>query len=411
MGLIEEYAYQAVDPRSQAVVKGTLEAGTQSAAAGKLRAQGLLPLQIQALSRTGLNRDVKLFDRERRVKLKPLALFARQLASLINAGLPLMRSLAVLIEQTEDPPLRSALLAVQADLEGGQSLSAAFGKQPHAFPPLLVNLVKVGEMGGFLGDSLNLAAKNYNADADLQDKLKAASTYPMVVLAIAVLAVIGMIAFIVPIFEKMFTSMGGELPLPTQILVGLSHNMVWLLPLLVALVMGGWFWWLRNRRTEAVRKVVDPYKLRAPLFGKLVTKIAVARFSRNLSMMLGAGVPLLQALSTVGQASNNWAIEQAVRDVEKSVRDGRSFATPLARAGVFPPMVAQMVSVGEESGTLPDMLGSVADMYEAEAKTATEQLASTLEPILIVLIGIMIGGMVLALYAPIFGIYGQLAQH
>jgi type IV pilus assembly protein PilC len=411
MALIEEYTYQAVDPRSQAVVKGILEAGTQAAAAGKLRAQGLLPLQIEAQSRTGLNRDVKLFDRERRVKLKPLALFARQMASLINAGLPLMRSLSVLIEQTEDPPLRSALLAVQADLEAGQSLSTAFAKQPHAFPPLLVNLVRVGEMGGFLGDSLNLAAKNYNADADLQDKLKAASTYPMVVLAIAVLAVIGMITFIVPIFEKMFSSMGGELPLPTQILVTISHNMVWLLPLTVGLVMGGWFWWLRNRRTEAVRKVVDPYKLRAPLFGKLVTKIAVARFSRNLSMMLGAGVPLLQALATVGQASNNWAIEQAVRDVEKSVRDGRSFATPLAKAGVFPPMVAQMVSVGEESGTLPDMLASVADMYEAEAKTATEQLASTLEPILIVLIGIMIGGMVLALYAPIFGIYGQLAQH
>jgi type IV pilus assembly protein PilC len=411
MALIEEYTYQAVDPRSQAVVKGILEAGTQAAAAGKLRAQGLLPLQIEAQSRTGLNRDVKLFDRERRVKLKPLALFARQMASLINAGLPLMRSLSVLIEQTEDPPLRSALLAVQADLEAGQSLSTAFAKQPHAFPPLLVNLVRVGEMCGFLGDSLNLAAKNYNADADLQDKLKAASTYPMVVLAIAVLAVIGMITFIVPIFEKMFSSMGGELPLPTQILVTISHNMVWLLPLTVGLVMGGWFWWLRNRRTEAVRKVVDPYKLRAPLFGKLVTKIAVARFSRNLSMMLGAGVPLLQALATVGQASNNWAIEQAVRDVEKSVRDGRSFATPLAKAGVFPPMVAQMVSVGEESGTLPDMLASVADMYEAEAKTATEQLASTLEPILIVLIGIMIGGMVLALYAPIFGIYGQLAQH
>ena len=193
----------------------------------------------------------------------------------------------------------------------------------------MVNLVKVGESGGFMGDSLELAAKTYGSDAELQDKLKAASTYPMVVLVIAVLAVVGMVTFIVPIFEGMFASMGGELPLPTQILVTMSHNMAWLLPLTVVLGGAFWVWWMRNRNTEAVRKVIDPYKLKMPLFGKLVTKVAVARFSRNLSMMLAAGVPLLQALSTVGKASNNWAIEQAVNDVQKSVRDGRSFAAPL----------------------------------------------------------------------------------
>jgi len=410
MALMEEYTYQAVAPTGGPVVKGTLEASGEGAVAIKLRAQGLLPLQIQAVSKTGLNREVRLFNREGRVKVKPLALFARQMAGLINAGLPLMRSLSVLVEQTEDASLRSALTAVHADLEAGLSFSAALAKQPHAFPPLMVNLVKVGESGGFMGDSLELAAKTYGSDAELQDKLKAASTYPMVVLVIAVLAVVGMVTFIVPIFEGMFASMGGELPLPTQILVTMSHNMAWLLPLTVVLGGAFWVWWMRNRNTEAVRKVIDPYKLKMPLFGKLVTKVAVARFSRNLSMMLAAGVPLLQALSTVGKASNNWAIEQAVNDVQKSVRDGRSFAAPLAKAAVFPPIVAQMVSVGEESGTLPDMLASIADMYEAEAKTATEQLASTLEPILIVMIGILIGSMVLALYMPIFGMYSQLAK-
>ncbi|HOC14278.1 MAG TPA: type II secretion system F family protein [Propionicimonas sp.] len=410
MALMEEFTYQAVSPTGGPVVKGTLEASGANAVALKLRAQGLMPLKIQAVSKTGLNRDVKLFNREGRVKVKPLALFAKQMAGLINAGLPLMRSLSVLIEQTEDASLRSALTAVHADLETGHSFSAALAKQPHAFPPLMVNLVKVGETGGFMGDSLELAAKSYGADAELQDKLKAASTYPMVVLVIAVLAVIGMIAFIVPIFEGMFASMGGELPLPTQILVTMSHNMVWLLPLLIVAVVAFWFWWMRNRNTEAVRKVIDPYKLKMPIFGTLMTKVAVARFSRNLSMMLAAGVPLLQALSTVGKASNNWAIEQAVLDVQKSVREGRSFAAPLAKAAVFPPIVAQMVSVGEESGTLPDMLASIADMYEAEAKTATDQLASTIEPILIVMIGLLIGSMVLALYMPIFGIYSQLAE-
>lgn len=408
MALVEEFSYRAVDPRGGALSKGTMEATGEGAVIVKLRAQGLLPLQVQPVAKTGLNREVRLFGQERRVKLKALALFASQLSSMINAGLPLMRSIDIVLEQTEDAAMQSALVAVQADLESGLSLSAAFAKRPRAFPPLLVSLVKVGELGGFLGQSLELVSHTYRADAELQDKLRAASTYPAVVLVIALVAVIGMVTFIVPVFEKMFASLGGQLPLPTQILVTVSHNMVWILPLLVVLAGGGWYWWLRNRDTEAFRKVVDPYKLKMPIFGKLTTKIAVARFTRNLAMMLQAGVPLLQALDTVGKAANNYAIEEAVGNVQKSVRDGRSFAAPLAKAAVFPPMVAQMVAVGEESGTLPDMLGSVADLYETEAKTATEQLASTLEPILIVLIGILIGGMVLTLYLPIFGIYGQL---
>ncbi len=409
MALLVEYAYRAVDSKSGAVVKGVLEATGQPAAVGKLRAQGLLPLDVTPVSKTGLNQEIKLFpDRDRRVKLKPLAVFARQLSGLINAGLPLMRALSVLIEQTQDPGLRASLTLAQADVEAGLSFSAALGKYPNAFPPLMVSLVRVGETGGFLGDSLALIAKTYQSDAELRDKLKAASTYPMVVLCIALVAVVGMVTFIVPIFEEMFSSMGGELPLPTQILVTISHNMVWILPLLVILGAGGWFWWLKNRNTVAVRRTLDPMKLKLPLFGPLVTKIAVARFARNLSMMLAAGVPLIQALSSVSQAADNWAVEQAIAAVQQSVRDGKSFATPLAKAGVFPPMVAQMVSVGEESGTLPDMLDTVANLYEAEAKTATEQFASTIEPILIVLIGILIGGMVLTLYLPMFSIYSEL---
>jgi type IV pilus assembly protein PilC len=321
-----------------------------------------------------------------------------------------MRAINIAVEQTEDSGLRDALTSVQADLEGGLSLSGAFAKHPTVFPPLMISLVKVGETGGFLGQSLELVATTYKADAELQDKLKSASTYPAVVLVIAVLAVIGMVTFIVPIFEKMFQSLGGQLPLPTQILVTISHNMVWILPLLIVAGAAGVFWWRKNRDTVAFRQVVDPVKLKMPIFGKLNTKVAVARFTRNLAMMLSAGVPLLYALDTVGKAANNYAIEQAVDDVQKSVRDGRSFAAPLAKAEVFPPIVAQMVSVGEESGTLPDMLGSIAELYDSEAKTATEQLASTLEPILIVLIGVLIGGMVLTLYMPIFSIYSQLNQ-
>lgn len=232
----------------------------------------------------------------------------------------------------------------------------------------------------------------------------------MIVLCIAVLGVIGMVTFIVPVFAKMFTGMGSELPLPTQVLVNLSNSMVWLLPLLIVLALVGSFWWMRNKDAEHVRRVVDPLKLKLPVFGSLTTKIAVARFSRGLSMMLHAGVPLVQALGIVGEASNNYAIEKAVREVQESVKQGRSFSAPLAKAQIFPPMVAQMASVGEESGTLPDMLSSIADFYEDEVETATEQLTASIEPILIVGIGILIGGMVVSLYMPIFSIYGELGN-
>ncbi|MCC6498237.1 MAG: type II secretion system F family protein [Propionibacteriaceae bacterium] len=405
----ESFSYQAVDRGSGAVVRGTLEALNESAIVAKLHAQGLVPLEVRQVSTPGKPGALRLLNQHRRVRVKALALFARQLSNLVNAGLPLMRAIAVLIDQTEDPILKASLVEVQADVESGIAFSAALTKQPKSFPPLMVSLVRVGEAGGFLGDSLAMIAKTYQADAELRDKLKAAATYPLVVLAIAVLAVIGMIIFIVPVFEAMFASLGGELPLPTRLLVLTSRNMIWIGPLLAVGVTAGWILWTRNRNTEAVRKVVGPAMLRMPVFGKLATKLAVSRFARNLSMMLKSGVPLLQALDTVAQTSNNWAIEKAISDVQASVRDGRSFARPLAGSGVFPAMVSQMVAVGEESGTLPEMLASISDIYDAEAKSATEQLASVLEPILIVLVGIMIGSMVLTLYLPIFGMYSQLA--
>ena len=409
MAVQSEFGYKAVDRVGGVVVRGTLEALSETSVVAKLHAQGLVPLEVRLLSTSGKPRAIQLLHRHRRVRVKALAQFARQLSNLINAGLPLMRALAVLIDQTDDPTLSEALIAVQSDVQSGLAFSVALAKQPKAFPPLMVSLVKVGEAGGFLGDSMKMVAETYQSDAELQDKLKAAATYPLVVLAIAVLETIGMITFIVPIFESMFASMGGELPLPTRILVLTSRNMAWLGPLLGVGVVAVWIWWTRNRHTEAVRKVVGPTVLRMPVVGKLATKMAVSRFARNLSMMLKAGVPLLPALDTVSQTSNNWAIEKAVSDVQTSVREGRSFARPLGNSGVFPPLVAQMVAVGEESGTLPEMLASIYNIFDAEVKAATEQLASVLEPILIVLVGLMIGSMVLALYLPIFGMYSQMA--
>ena len=409
MAVVQEYVYRAVDPRGGSVVKGTVEASTEAAVTTKLKAQGLTPLEVTLKSNTGLNRDIKLPGATKSVSARNLAVFARQMAGLINAGLPLMRTLSILIDQTDDKRLQPALVQVQADVESGSSFSAALARHPQTFPPLMLSIVKVGESGGFLGSALVSIADNYQREAELQNKIRAAVTYPAIVLIIAILGVLVMVTFVVPVFEGMFASLGSSLPLPTQILVTVSKNMWWIIPALALVVIVALVWWRANRHTEQYRKVMDPIKLKMPIFGKLTTKIAVARFARNLSMMLHAGVPIIQALSIVGQASNNWKVEQAVRDVQESIRQGRSFAVPLAKAEVFPPMVPQMVSVGEESGTLVDMLASIADFYEDEVETATEQLSSTIEPVLIVGLGIVIGGMVVSLYLPIFTLYGELA--
>lgn len=410
MALVAEYTYRAVDATGGGIVKGTLEAAGTGAVAAKLRAQGLTPLEVTLTSKTGLNQDVSIPGFQRRVKVGALAVFSKQMAGLINAGLPLMRTLSILIEQAEDRKLQSALIGVRAAVESGSSFSAALAAYPEVFPPLMISMVRVGESGGFLGESLSTIAETFQRDTELRNKITSATTYPIIVFVIAIVGVLAMVTFVVPIFEGMFTNLGSALPVPTQILVTLSDNMVWLLPLLFVAGAAGWFWWVRNRNEEKVRRVVDPWRLRLPVVGPLTTKIAVARFTRSLSMMLDAGVPLVQALSIVGAASNNFKIEQAVRDIQSSVKQGRSFSAPLAKAGVFPPMVAQMIAVGEESGTLADMLKSIAEFYENEVETATSQLTASIEPILIVGIGIIIGGMVVSLYMPIFSIYGELGQ-
>lgn len=410
MALVAEYTYRAVDRAGGGIVKGTLEAAGAGAVATKLRAQGLTPLEVTLTSKTGLNQDVSIPGFERRVKVGTLAVFAKQMAGLINAGLPLMRTLSILIDQAEDKKLQSALVGVRAAVESGSSFSAALAAYPDVFPPLMISMVRVGESGGFLGESLSTIAATFQRDTELRNQIKSATTYPIIVFVIAIVGVLAMVTFVVPIFEGMFTNLGSALPLPTQILVTLSDNMVWLLPVLFAAAAVGWFWWVRNRDEEKVRRVVDPWRLKLPVMGPLTTKIAVARFARSLSMMLDAGVPLVQALSIVGSASNNWTIEQAVRDIQASVKQGRSFSAPLAKAAVFPPMVAQMIAVGEESGTLADMLESIAEFYENEVESATSQLTASIEPILIVGIGIIIGGMVVSLYMPIFSIYGELGK-
>jgi type IV pilus assembly protein PilC len=399
------YAYKGRDTAGK-IVKGRLEAPSEAAVVGRMRTMGLSPIEItESIAGSGLNMDLNIGFLEKNVGLKDLAIMARQLATMVASGLSILRALTILAGQTENKKLARALHSIRSQVETGSALSEAFARQGNMFPPIMIHLVRAGEVGGFLDQSLESIAKMFEADVKLRQTIKSALTYPVVVLIMAIVAVIAMLIFIVPIFKKMFADLGGELPLPTQILVVLSENMVWLGPLLaVAIIVGAW-WWRKNKYVDAVRARVDPIRLRLPVFGLLSKKIAIARFARNFSTLTKSGVPILQALAVVADTSGNWVVEQAIRKVQDSVRSGRSIAGPLGDEPVFPPMVVQMIAVGEDAGSLEIMLSKIADFYDEEVQATTEQLTSLIEPLMIGVIGVIIGGMITALYMPMFSIF------
>jgi len=391
--------------KSGKVVKGRLEAPSESAVLGKLQSMGLSPLSVtEGGSGTGLSMEINLKGFEKGVDLKSLAVASRQLATMISSGLPLLRALNILSDQTDNKKLKQIMRQVSNDVEIGGSFSDALAKHPRDFPPLMISMIRAGEVGGFLEGALDALAINFEKDAKLRATIKSAMTYPVAVLVISLIAVVIMLTFIVPIFKTMFEGLGGSLPVPTQILVNVSQNMFWIAPTLIVLIVVGAVWWKQKKNTESVRKVVDPLKLKMPVFGGLVRKIAVARFTRNFSNMIGAGVPILQALNVIGATSGNYVIESATKRVSESVRNGQSLSKPLADEPVFPPMVVQMMAVGEDSGSLETMLIKIADFYDAEVQAMTEALTSLIEPLLIAFLGVVIGGMVVALYMPIFSI-------
>ncbi|MEO8093955.1 MAG: type II secretion system F family protein [Pseudolysinimonas sp.] len=401
------FAYKGRDSSGK-VVKGRVDAPTESAVVTRLRVMGVAPISIEpAAAATGLNMEINL-GLTKRVKTKDLAIVSRQMATMISSGLSLLRTLTIITEQTESKALAKSFEAVRGDVEAGVSLSDAMSKHPDTFPPLMLNLIRAGETGGFLEGSLESVANNYEAEVKLTGKIKAALTYPVIVLIIAVLAVAAMMIFIVPVFEAMFKQLNAPLPVPTEILVVLSHNMVWIVPIVVVLGIVFTVWWRRNKNDERVRSVVDPLRLRMPVFGGLMKKVAVARLTRNLATMMGAGVPILKSLTIVGSTSGNWVIEQALLKVAESVRQGRTIAAPLAQETIFPAMVTQMIAVGEDSGALEVMLHKVSDFYDQEVEAMTEQLTALIEPIMIAVIGLLIGGMIVALYMPIFDIYSHI---
>lgn len=360
--------------------------------------------RLQPAAATGLKKEINIPGFKKRIKLKELAVMSRQMATMIGAGLSLLRALNILASQTESKPLAKILGQIRDEVETGVSTSDAFAKYPQVFPPLMISMIRAGEAGGFLEGALDSIAVNFEKEVRLRGKIKSALTYPVIVLVMSLLSVVSMLIFIVPVFQKMFTSLGGKLPLPTMMLVYASHAMVWAGPLMIVFLVTFAMWWPRNKNTVRVRKALDPIKLKLPVFGLLLRKIAVARFSRNFSDMIGAGVPILKALQIVGETSGNWVIEEALKKVADSVRQGHSLSEPLAHQPVFPPMVTQMISVGEDAGSLEVMLDKIADFYDQEVEAATEQLTAMIEPLMVAFLGVVIGGMVVALYLPIFNI-------
>jgi type IV pilus assembly protein PilC len=396
------YQYSVRD-RDGKLIKGKLEGESPYAVVTKLKAMGYAPVSVAAHKSGALNREVSLGAKK--VTIKDLAVMSRQFATMINAGLSLLRSLSILAEQTENKELRRILTTVATDLETGQSLSAALAKHPAAFPPLFVNMTKAGEVGGFLDSVLVQIAENYEAEVKLRGKIKSAMTYPAVVFVIAIASVIGMLLFIVPVFASLFDGLGGTLPAPTRVLVFLSASLKVLGPFLLVAGVVATVVWRRVKRDIRVRAVVDPLKLKLPVFGGLVHKVALSRFTRNLGTMLQSGVPILQSLDIVGQTTGNVVLERAVADVQDSVRRGEPLAQPLTKHDVFPAMVVQMMIVGEDTGALDSMLHKISDFYDQEVDATAEALTSLIEPLMIAILGAIIGAMIIALYMPIFSIF------
>ncbi len=394
----------AVRDKNGKIVKGRVEANNQAAVAARLREMGLAAVSISEVG-GGLGREIHIPGLTDKIKLKDIAVMSRQLATMINSGLSLLRALAILVDQTENKALSRILAQVRNDVETGQSFSQALAKHSLVFPPLMINMVRAGEVGGFLDEVLVSVAKNFEEEVRLRGKIKSAMTYPVIIFIFALLAMFGMLLFIVPIFANMFADMGGQLPPLTKFLVLLSNGLKWgTAPFAVVLVVF-LAWWGRHKNDPGVRDRIDPLKLKAPVFGPLSKKIAISRFTRNFGTMIRAGVPILQALEIVGETSGNVVIERAAKAVQDSVRRGESLAGPLAQHSVFPTMVVQMIAVGEDTGALDTMLAKVADFYDAEVEAMTEQLTSLIEPLMIVVIGGMIGFIVIGLYMPIFSIF------
>jgi type IV pilus assembly protein PilC len=384
------------------LVTGEIEADDRMAVVAQLRAKGVVATDVRERKpRTGA---VTFHRRRGKVKDKHLAVYTRQFSTMIDAGLPIVQCLTVLSEQTESKGLRQVTTTIARDVEGGSSLADAFRKYPRTFDELSVNMLQVGEAAGVLDTVLQRLATYIEKAASLKRKVKGAMVYPLTIMAVALLVIIFMMTFVIPTFAKMFAGLGAELPLPTKIVLWMSDFTRQYVVLILAGLAGAVFAFRAYYRTDRGSQVIDRCLLTIPIVGGLVQKVAVARFTRTLSTLISAGVPILEGLRITARSAGNRVVERAVMQARESVTAGRPLSEPLRNAPVFPPMVVHMVSVGESTGALDSMLTKIADFYDDEVDAAVSALTSMLEPVMIVVLGVIIGGLVVAMYLPIFRI-------
>lgn len=388
--------------RQGTIKNGEIEASDDQAVLTQLRAQLLMPVSVKKKAK-----DVSEYlpFLKPGIRTRELVIFTRQFATMIDAGLPLVQCLEILGSQQENATFREIIREVKQDVEQGSTFADALGKHPKPFDALYVNLVHAGEVGGILDTILNrLAVYLEKADA-LARKVKGAMVYPSTVLVVAAAVVVLMLVKIIPTFEKMFADFGGELPGPTQIVINVSHWMQeWIGILLVGLAVGTVCFVQARRRLPKFRRAVDATLLKLPVFGSLLRKVAVARFSRTLGTMIASGVPILDGLDIVSRTAGNVIIEEALNDVKDAISEGKTIAEPLAESDVFPGMVVQMIAVGEETGAMEAMLSKIADFYDDEVDAAVEALTALLEPAMLVVLGGTVGSLLIAMYLPIFKI-------
>jgi len=396
------YTYKARNRRGD-VLQDTMQGDSVSTVASNLRQQGLMVIDVK--EQGAAQKDI--LEPLKKIKSEEIVVFTRQFATMINSGLPIVRSLNILGEQVSNQKLKDVLVGVRKDVEAGTSLSEALGKYPKVFNRLYVEMVKAGEIGGVLDETLLRIANQLEKDQELRRKVKSAMTYPTIVLVLAVLAAAFMLIFIVPIFARMFEDLGGTLPLPTRLALGISDLLAGFGGVLIAAALvGGVIFFLRWKESEEGRKVWGRVVLKIPFkIGDVVQKVALARFARTLAALSAAGVPVLQALEITATSSGNWVIENALLKSRDSIREGIPIYKPLEGEPAFPPMVTRMIAVGEETGDLDGMLEKIADFYDSEVDAAVKALTSIVEPLMIVVVGGIVGGIIVAMYLPMFKIF------
>ncbi len=402
------YAYKARNPAG-ITVEGVIDAPEVRSATERLRQQKLVLLEIAERTESLIDKIKSKLKGKKEIPSNQLVLFSRQLSTLVSAGVPIVQGLAILGEQIEHPGFKEVVLAIRTDIEGGLSIAEAMKKHPEAFPNIYVSMIKAGEVGGILDTILERLSAYLESSEALKAKVKSAMMYPAVVCSIAGAVTVFLLVFVIPTFKTIFQSFGAELPLPTQILIDISDIMKKYFPVIIAMPFVAAQAFKRFYATPAGRRYVDAKVMTLPIFGILLRKVAVAKFTRTLGTLIKSGVPIIQGLDTVAQTAGNVVVEDAINAAKESIREGSRIADPLRKSGVFPPMVIQMISVGEETGALDTMLTKIADFYDQEVDTAVKGLTSMIEPIIIVVMGLVIGSIVICMFMPMFEL-GSLAS-